>query len=336
MNNVEKITDLPEIYRIRIPLQSNALKNLNVYVMKSEGQALIVDTGFRTKECKKALLEGLSILNVNIGTASLFLTHTHTDHIGLAELFSGDGNTIYMGEKEYDYYSYVNAGNYWSEQNKCYVKDGYPEEKLRGILFVNSGKYPGPKSLIQPDILLQDGEEFNLGNVRCRPILVSGHTPGHMCLYLPDEKILFLGDHVLFDITPNIMAWPFMHDSLGRYLQSLSRIGRLDVRTALPAHRDQNGVFLEQRVHEIKRHHLLRLEEIMSILKEAGEKGLTPYEIAGKMEWSFHGKTFDTVSEQQRWFAMGEARAHLFYLLERDRVIVSEREGQNVYTQGKQ
>lgn len=87
-----------------------------------------------------------------------------------------------------------------------------------------------------------------------------------------------------------------------------------------PAHRDNNGLSLKDRVDQLKRHHKLRLNEIMEILRSAGKAGLTPYEVAGKMQWSFHGKNFHTVSEQQRWFAMGETRAHFFYLLSKGKV----------------
>lgn len=33
--------------------------------------------------------------------ADLFLTHLHSDHTGLSELFVNENHRIYMGEKEY-------------------------------------------------------------------------------------------------------------------------------------------------------------------------------------------------------------------------------------------
>ena len=35
---------------------------------------------------------------------------------------------------------------------------------------------------------------------------------------------MFLGDHVLFDITPNITTWPDFEDPLGTYVHSLMDI----------------------------------------------------------------------------------------------------------------
>jgi glyoxylase-like metal-dependent hydrolase (beta-lactamase superfamily II) len=31
-----------------------------------------------------------------------------------------------------------------------------------------------------------------------------GHSPGHCCLYEPNKRILFSGDHLLKEITPNV------------------------------------------------------------------------------------------------------------------------------------
>ena len=41
---------------------------------------------------------------------------------------------------------------------------------------------------------LADGDEVVFGNTRLRVIHTPGHTPGHVCLYLPQEKVLLTGD----------------------------------------------------------------------------------------------------------------------------------------------
>lgn len=46
---------------------------------RDAARELGIDTGFRTEECRKHLVEGLSELGVDISRANLFLTHTHTD-----------------------------------------------------------------------------------------------------------------------------------------------------------------------------------------------------------------------------------------------------------------
>ena len=74
---------------------------------------------------------------------------------------------------------------------------------------------------MQADKLLKDGDQLELAGFSIRVFHTPGHTPGHMVLYLPEQQLLFSGDHVLFDISPNITSWPEVEDSLGDYLESL-------------------------------------------------------------------------------------------------------------------
>jgi glyoxylase-like metal-dependent hydrolase (beta-lactamase superfamily II) len=48
-----------------------------------------------------------------------------------------------------------------------------------------------------PDLELADGDELELGTLRLQVLHTPGHTPGHVCFYEPEEKVLFDGD-VLF------------------------------------------------------------------------------------------------------------------------------------------
>lgn len=41
---------------------------------------------------------------------------------------------------------------------------------------------------------LCDGQELNFGRTRVRVIHTPGHTPGGLCFYLPEAKVLFSGD----------------------------------------------------------------------------------------------------------------------------------------------
>lgn len=75
-----------------------------------------------------------------------------------------------------------------------------------------------------------------VGEYEVKAFCTPGHTPGHMVLYLPEQQLLFSGDHVLFDISPNITSWPEVEDSLGDYLESLKRLRNLPVQAVFPAH----------------------------------------------------------------------------------------------------
>ncbi len=109
---VTKINDVPAIFQIYVPLPDNPLKNLNCYVLQSQNEWLIIDTGFNRPECKSALEHGMQELGIDIENTSLFLTHLHSDHTGLVyELTKNKKCTIYMGKIDYDYFVETTIGD---------------------------------------------------------------------------------------------------------------------------------------------------------------------------------------------------------------------------------
>ena len=94
---------------------------------------------------------------------------------------------------------------------------------------------------------------------------------------------------------------------LGDYLVSLDRTRDLDVDFVLPGHRRLFSSYKE-RIDELKTHHQNRLDEILVIL----EKGsMTAFQIASHMTWDITYKSWDLFPVTQKWFATGEAIAHL-------------------------
>ena len=116
-----------------------------------------------------------------------------------------------------------------------------------------------------------------------------GHTAGHMCLYEPEKKILISGDHLLFDISPNVSQWFEDSNPLDDYIQSLDKIYNLDVELVLPGHK---AVFKnnKERVQELKSHHQIRIDEVLSILKN---RDMDAYQVASEMEWDIPFKNWD-------------------------------------------
>ncbi len=138
-----------------------------------------------------------------------------------------------------------------------------------------------------------------------------GHTPGHICLYLANRQILFSGDHILFDITPNISVWIDFDNPLFNYLSSLERLKSLPVQHIFPGHRASAGN-LKRRISMLEEHHSVRLQELTNLLQQT--PGQSAYELASRMTWSARDVPWAQFSPNQRWFAIGEALAHLEYL----------------------
>lgn len=97
----------------------------------------------------------------------ILLTHTHYDHIGaVAELKRATGAAIAVGAED-----------------AVGLHDG------RWNLSAFTGEAIAPA---EADILLRDGNELRVGNLRIRVLFTPGHTKGGVCFLVGDD--LFAGD----------------------------------------------------------------------------------------------------------------------------------------------
>ena len=69
------------------------------------------------------------------------------------------------------------------------------------------------------------------------------------------------------------------------------------------------------RIDELKEHHRHRLNEVMNILKE--NDGITVRNLTALMHWDIKARTWEEFPSSQKWFAAGEAMAHITYLKKR-------------------
>lgn len=330
---VEKIWDNPEIYCIPVDLPQNPLRALNSYVIKTGGKSLIIDTGFNRPECRKALWDGIRALELDLSQTIVFLTHLHSDHTGLALDFVAQDVPLYISRIDYNYFSEIKKGRLWPKLEALYEEEGYPADQLALQNDNNQGRLYAPERLY-PAVLLEDGDCLPLGDVAIECILTPGHTPGHMAIYLPEQQILFSGDHILFDITPNISVWGEDVASLSDYMASLRHMRQRPVRTTFPAHRARNGD-MYQRIDALIEHHDRRLEEIYQCLRL--HEGATAYEVAGLIKWSARGLSWENFPPHQKWFAMSETLAHLYYLAHQGRVLRTRKDDRyRYYLQAKE
>ncbi|WP_028829372.1 MBL fold metallo-hydrolase [Proteocatella sphenisci] len=312
---VEKIYDKPEIYRVIVPLPENPLRNLNSYLIKSDKRNLVIDTGFNRDECYSAMIEAFEELEIKISETDFFITHLHGDHCGIVGRLAGDQSKIFMGETDYKYLIGDIEGVSWDNMEIIYEHEGFPSDVSERLSSTNQARKYMPDRIFKA-LTMSDGDIIKLGNYEFRCILTPGHTPGHMCLYLENEKLLFSGDHVLFDITPNITSWQGVEDSLEDYMKSLEMIKNLDVNITFAGHRESRGK-LSDRVDEILEHHRIRLEDTIKILKDL-DRPLNAYEITQRMKWNLRGISWQEFPDNQKWFAMGETMSHIDYLVKRD------------------
>jgi glyoxylase-like metal-dependent hydrolase (beta-lactamase superfamily II) len=122
-----------------------------------------------------------------------------------------------------------------------------------------------------------------------------------VCLYGKAAGLLFAGDHMLPELSPNIGLHPqSTPDPLHEYLEGLERMAALKPRLILPAHgrpfTDAAG-----RVEILESHHRRRLERVREIV---GEREMTAWEVALKL-WGPRHQLYE------KRLALQEGLAHL-------------------------
>ena len=312
------------IYRIPVTLPNSPLKELNSYLIKDPERSLLIDTGFAVDTCLESLLRGLGELGTDSKNLEIFLTHMHSDHTGLAAEISGEGMPIYISAVDGKRMNMllVDERPVYKDMVKRFLAAGMPTFITDNMKTISPAIAYSPRIKSDHYVDVQDGKTFTVGGYSFRCILTPGHTPGHMCLWDENSGIMFTGDHVLFDITPNITSWSYVIDSLSDYLNSLQKTYEYPVRTALPGHR-KTGVF-HTRIKELLRHHEIRLAEVEKIVRET--PGSIAYDIAGKMHWKIRAVNWEEFPPAQKIFAVGECLSHIDYLINRD-IITYQKDG---------
>jgi len=301
---------LPGLYRINVPLPGSPLKATNSYVVKGTDQSLIVDTGWNREDCMAALVSGLRECGVDLKQADFFITHMHADHSGLVSTLAEQRAKIYFGEADAEIIR-SSTPEHWEKMIDFARKCGFPGEELQRAVGSHPGRRYSPDNSLNICVA-KDGDTIIIGDYSFRCIETPGHTPGHICLYEPSKKIFICGDHILFDITPNITLSFEERNPLKEYLISLDKVYDLDVELVLPGHR---SIFKDQkgRIRELKQHHQTRLDEVISIL---GKGEQNAFQVASQMTWDIGYKSYGLFPPAQKLFAFGEALAHLKYLEE--------------------
>ena len=114
-----------------------------------------------------------------------------------------------------------------------------------------------------PDEELVGGERFALGPAATLEVIhTPGHASNHLCFHLPQEKLLFTGDHVMQGST--VVINPPDGD-MAAYLRALEQLLALDLDWFAPGHG-----FLVAQPHAVVRallaHRLAREDKIVTAL----------------------------------------------------------------------
>jgi glyoxylase-like metal-dependent hydrolase (beta-lactamase superfamily II) len=256
-----------------------------------------------------------------VDKADFFITHLHADHLGLVGNLAAKTSKVIISKVEASIVNPIirEPEKFRHTVSKVLFSQGFPLDELRKAIQDHPGYRYIPKSPI--DFCgLEEDDTIGVGDYSFRAIETPGHSPSHLCLYEEKRKILVSGDHILFDITPNITWWPQQKNSLKNYLSSLKKTEALEVNLVLPGHRGLSHDH-KKRIRELLEHHQNRLDEVLAALEGGAQ---TAWEVAPSIAWDLRVSSWEKFPPAQKWFALGETIAHLDYL-EQDRKIVKTR-----------
>ncbi len=304
---------VPGIHMLELPLPFS-LGIVNVWLVRLESGWLLIDTGMQTDACFDALaraLEGLAVDWRDI--RRILITHIHPDHMGLvAKLIPLTGATVDLHHAEHKLLLQVTDTTLHRDWQREVLTTAGVSPEMRDA--VHSAMLDIQQSFqpLTPDRLLSGGETIATAHGVLEIISTPGHSPGHVCLYDRERRVLISGDHILQHISPNI-GWQPGHDALGEFLSSLDRIAALDIDLVLPSH---GAPFTGHRdwIRKTQEHHAERCARIVALI----DGGATTAHLIAERLWNRHLSPF------HYRFAIFEVLAHLEYL-ERRGVLRADR-----------
>lgn len=190
------------------------------YVVTSDG-VVVIDTpqlpthAMRMKEEAEARGRIRYVIN----------TEHHVDHIFGNYYFKSAEHVISHAETQKLFmvvYPQINPYEY--------AKEAMPTDDPEGIPYFPDEKtyFADPK---RPDITISGDATLTVGNHTFQLLHTPGHTPGQLAVYIPEERVAFVGDTIF----NHCQTWLYTSD-IELWLRSLDRLLGLDVDLIVPGH----------------------------------------------------------------------------------------------------
>ena len=226
----------------------------NVFLIRDGDEGALVDSGFGDDKSVQARVDFLKE-HQGVRVKYIVLTHHHFDHTsGADQLREATGAQVTLHPQE---------AKFMREWDSNAPQDiEIPEEMKEMREKVEAFRKQSAET--EPDVLMNDGDEFTVGGLTLRVVHTPGHTLGSICVYIPQERALFTGDTALGLGTVAISPPP--HGDMGLYLESLERLKTLDCAVMLPGH----GIAVHAvpaKLQELIDHRLDRERQILKLIE---------------------------------------------------------------------
>jgi alkyl sulfatase BDS1-like metallo-beta-lactamase superfamily hydrolase len=204
----------------------------NVYLVVTPDGNVIIDTAIvgQASEAKQRLT-GVSGAPVKY----IILTHGHADHIGGIRRWKEAGTQVIAQRNYPEFLNYTTRlEGFFAPRNAAAF--GRPQEKVGSW----AGNYG---ATIEPTILFDDTYDLSVGGTRFQLFSTPGETPDHLTVWLPADKIAFIGDNYDGAGIPGPMSFPALYTLRGTkprwaldWVNSIDRVLALQPEILLPGH----------------------------------------------------------------------------------------------------
>lgn len=144
---------------------ANLVTNCYIIVDEKSNEAMVIDPGAEAEK----IIEMLDILGAKL--KYIFITHCHADHIGAINGVKNiKGGKILISRED---------------------SKGLYDESISLTYYVET---QNPE--LEADSRVDDGDLIHIGDLEFRVIATPGHTKGGLCLYCPEEQMIFTGDTI--------------------------------------------------------------------------------------------------------------------------------------------
>lgn len=316
------------VYRVPLPLPSDGLAAVNVYLIVDSDSITVIDAGWADEDSRALLVSALRALDATPEAISQFLvTHMHRDHLEQAIAVRRDfGTRVLLGRGEF---ASIEISRDRTREPMAEQLD-WLRELGAGALAEQVVAVAGSRraGLEFPDEWLDGGDVRLEGGRVLAAVSTPGHTRGHFVFHDGAAGLLFAGDHVLPTITPSIgFEAPLSDDPLGDFLGSLALVRERPDARLLAAH-GPVAPSVHARIDELVDHHATRLDLCLAALTEGCVTGL---DVAGRLPWTRRERTLAELDVFNSMLAISETGAHLSLLVAQGRASSSLDDGVRVF-----
>jgi len=304
----------PGVHRLALPLGIHGVPTVSAYLLRDDDGDVLIDCGVATDAGTNTDSgDGTGALSAALGAcgssleqlAVLVVTHAHIDHFGLAgEVVRRSGGELWMHEAtKLDLAKYADPEEAVDRRTLMLADHGLYGPELTETSEGLRDWLPVMPSIGAPSRHVAGGETFSVGGRTWEVVHTPGHSPGHVCVWSPQDRLLCSGDHLLQVVSPPVtFERGFERDPMGSYLDSLDRVAALQPDLVLPGHGTpfRDGARRARALAEGKRR---RLDQVRGLVADR------PRTVSELTDEIFRGIR----TGAQRHFAMAEILAYLAY-----------------------